>query len=83
MNLVEDTARRLEAGELSGEHHGRNGSQMSLPVCLENGHVLGVIQVEAAQKNGFDETAQALWVALALALSAPLAALLGAGEEDE
>ena len=83
LNLVEDTARWLEAGEISGEHHGRNGSQMSLPVCLENGRVLGVIQVEAAQKNGFDETAQALWVALALALAAPLAALLGAGEEDE
>ena len=83
LNLVEDTARWLEAGEISGEHHGRNGSQMSLPVCLENGRVLGVIQVEAAQKNGFDETAQALWVALALALAAPLTALLGAGEEDE
>ena len=83
LNLVEDTARWLEAGEISGEHHARNGSQMSLPVCLENGRVLGVIQVEAAQKNGFDETAQALWVALALALAAPLAALLGAGEEDE
>ena len=83
LNLVEDTARWLEAGEISGEHHARNGSQMSLPVCLENGRVLGVIQVEAAQKNGVDETAQALWVALALALAAPLAALLGAGEEDE
>ena len=83
LNLVEDTARWLEAGEISGEHHARNGSQMSLPVCLENGRVLGVIQVEAAQKNGFDETAQALWVALALALAAPLAALPGAGEEDE
>ena len=83
LNLVEDTARWLEAGEISGEHHARNGSQMSLPVCLENGRVLGVIQVEAAQKNGFDETAQALWVALALALAAPLAALLGAREEDE
>ena len=83
LNLVEDTARWLEAGEISGEHHARNGSQMSLPVCLENGRVLGVIQVEAEQKNGFDETAQALWVALALALAAPLAALLGAGEEDE
>ena len=83
LNLVEDTACWLEAGEISGEHHARNGSQMSLPVCLENGRVLGVIQVEAAQKNGFDETAQALWVALALALAAPLAALLGAGEEDE
>ena len=83
LNLVEDTARWLEAGEISGKHHARNGSQMSLPVCLENGRVLGVIQVEAAQKNGFDETAQALWVALALALAAPLAALLGAGEEDE
>ena len=83
LNLVEDTVRWLEAGEISGEHHARNGSQMSLPVCLENGRVLGVIQVEAAQKNGFDETAQALWVALALALAVPLAALLGAGEEDE
>ena len=83
LNLVEDTARWLESGEISGEHHARNGSQMSLPVCLENGRVLGVIQVEAAQKNGFDETAQALWVALALALAAPLTALLGAGEEDE
>ena len=83
LNLVEDTARWLEAGEISGEHHARNGSQMLLPVCLENGRVLGVIQVEAAQKNGFDETAQALWVALALALAAPLAALLGAREEDE
>ena len=83
LNLVEDTACWLEAGEISGKHHARNGSQMSLPVCLENGRVLGVIQVEAAQKNGFDETAQALWVALALALAAPLAALLGAGDEDE
>ena len=69
--------------ELRGEQNLRSQSQMSLPICLENGAVLGVLQLEHAGKNGFDEAAQIVWVGLALALTAPLQALLRPEKEEE
>ena len=45
--------------------------------------MLGVLQLEHAGKNGFDEAAQIVWVALALALAAPLQALLRPEKEEE
>ena len=76
LNLADDTAAWLAQGELEGAHHSRNGSQMSLPVCTDSGAVLGVVHVEYPEKNMPNEAAQAEWVALALALAQPLAALL-------
>lgn len=83
LNLVDDTAQWLASGELKGGHHKRCLSQMSLPICLPGGRVLGVLHLEAAVAAAFDAVAQAEWVGLALALSEPLGALLGVEVEDE
>lgn len=85
LNLAGDVPRWLECGDLLGAEHADSGSQAALPVCAASGRVLGVVYVESAQKNAFDEDALTQWVALALALAAPLGALAGgAGEaEDE
>ena len=83
LNLVQDVPHWLALDELRGEQNLRSQSQMSLPICLENGAVLGVLQLEHAGKNGFDEAAQIVWVGLALALTAPLQALLRPEKEEE
>ena len=83
LNLVQDVPHWLSLDELQGGQNLRSQSQMSLPICRENGAVLGVLQLEHAGKNGFDEAAQIVWVALALALAAPLQALLRPEKEEE
>lgn len=82
LNLANDTAKWLEWDELHGEHHSRNQSQMALPVCTESGRVLGVVHVEGAESEMFDEAAQTGWVGLAVALVEPMRTLLQI-EEDE
>lgn len=76
LNLAGDVAHWLETGALAGSHNRRSQSQMSLPVCTESGRVLGVLHTEHGAAGALSEAAQAEWVALALALAAPLAALL-------
>lgn len=76
LNLAEDIRHWLEQGDLAGGRNLRDGSQMSLPICLDNGRILGVIHLESRQKNAFGEASQAVWVALALALAEPLRILL-------
>ncbi|MGF6147100.1 Uncharacterised protein [Kingella potus] len=85
LNLAGDVPRWLENGDLAGAEHADSGSQAALPVCSPSGRVLGVVYVESAEKNAFGEDVLAQWVALALALAAPLRVLAGdAGEaEDE
>lgn len=83
LNLADDVARWLEFDELRGAAHADSGSQMALPVTLENGTVLGVVYVEAAEKNAFDAAAQTAWVGLALALAEPLRRLAGEDEAQE
>ncbi|MFH6974237.1 GAF domain-containing protein [Neisseria sp. 23W00296] len=83
LNLADDVARWLEFDELRGAAHAGSGSQMALPVTLENGTVLGVVYVEAAKKNAFDAAAQTVWVGLALALAEPLRQLAGEDEAQE
>ncbi len=81
LNIGNDVPHWLALEELKGGHHVRSGSQMSLPVCTEQGAVLGVVYVEQPHKHAFDDEAQTEWVALALALARPLQALLKAGED--
>ena len=83
LNLVQDVPHWLSLDELQGGQNLRSQSQMSLPICRENGAVLGVLQLEHAGKNGFDEAAQIVWLGLALALAAPLQALLQPEKAEE
>ena len=83
LNIVDDVAHWLSHDDLKGEHHARNQSQMTLPICHPNGAVLGVLHIEHAQKNTFDDAAQAEWVALALALVDSLQALMHYAPQEE
>ncbi|KLT71940.1 hypothetical protein PL75_10940, partial [Neisseria arctica] len=82
LNVVNDMQNWFEFGEVEGDHH-RCMSQMVLPVCAESGKVLGVVQVDCAQKNAVDNAVQTDWVALAVVLAAPIEAVLGEGSEGE
>ena len=73
LNQIDDVAQWLQ--NLAGSRH-RPGSQLAVPVCAENGRVLGVVYLEHDHTAAFDEAAQSIWVGLALALAEPLAALL-------
>lgn len=81
-NIVNDMQKWLELGEIQESHHCCL-SQLVLPVCTESGKVLGVVQVDYAQKNAFDDAAQIDWVALAVALAEPMQALLVESLEKE
>lgn len=83
LNLVDDVERWLAQEELDGVHNIRAASQMSLPVCLPSGRVLGVLHVEAERKSAFDDEAQAGWVGLALALVEPLSVLLHVDDDKQ
>ncbi|MDO4879300.1 MAG: GAF domain-containing protein [Neisseria sp.] len=77
LSLAQDIPRWLAAGDLLGGHNRRSGSQMSLPICRDDGRVLGVLHLEAEHPNAFNEDSQAVWVALALAAAWPLQVLSG------
>ncbi|WP_274572135.1 hypothetical protein [Neisseria leonii] len=84
LSVADDVAAWLASGSLGGMHH--SGAQLAAPVCSESGAVFGVLYVEAAQAGAFDETAQAAWVGLAVALAAPLMLLsdrTDGGADDE
>ncbi|MDO5640754.1 MAG: GAF domain-containing protein [Neisseria sp.] len=83
LNIANDVPKWLDLEEIKGAHHVRSQSQMALPICTENGRVLGVIQVEHAEREAFDDAAQTDWVALAIALAEPLRALLQVEEDEE
>ncbi|MDO4997677.1 MAG: hypothetical protein Q4E16_03425 [Neisseria sp.] len=83
LNRVDDVAQWLEWGDLVGEHYARCASQMSVPICLESGRVLGMIHLEAAHKHAFaNDEMQTAWVALAIALVQPLRILLNTEENQ-
>ena len=82
LNQIDDVAQWLQNGDLDGSRH-RPGSQLAVPVCAENGRVLGVVYLEHGNTAAFDEAAQSIWVGLALALAEPLAALLQPEEDAE
>ncbi|HEZ0699976.1 TPA: hypothetical protein WGQ52_002043 [Neisseria meningitidis] len=77
MNVASDVRRWLDLGELSGERNHASAAQISIPVCMESGGVLGVVHVEFECAECAGTAAQVEWVALALALSEPLKLLLG------
>ncbi|MBF0803455.1 MULTISPECIES: hypothetical protein [Neisseria] len=83
LNLAEDVSHWLASGALEGSRNSRSQSQMSLPVCSQNGSVLGVVHVEYESKGALTEAVQADWVALALALAEPMAALLQPEYQEE
>ena len=82
LNQIDDVAQWLQNGDLAGSRH-RPGSQLAVPVCAENGRVLGVVYLEHGHTAAFNEAAQSIWVGLALALADPLAALLQPEEAAE
>lgn len=73
LNIIEDNQEWLQQGELKGEHNLRAKSQMSLPICAENGQVFGILHLEA--QHPFTEEQQTYWVGVALALLVPLQSL--------
>lgn len=83
LNVADDTARWLALGELSGARNELCGSQISAPVCMENGAVLGVVQVEYPEAGQTGEAAQTDWTALAVALAEPMQKLLGIEDKDD
>lgn len=83
LNIADDVAHWVAQGELKGEACQRSQSQMSLPICLANGQVLGVLHVEAELKHAFNEEEQVTWIGLALALVEPMQAILGRNNTDE
>lgn len=83
LNLAEDVAHWLASEALEGSHNSRSQSQMSLPINTENGKVLGIVHVEYENKAALTEAVQADWVALALALAEPMAALLQPEHQEE
>lgn len=83
LNQADDAAYWLSLNELQGEHNLRSASQISLPVHLENGRVLGVVHAEYAQAHAIDDAALAEWVALALSLVEPMHELAGITETEE
>lgn len=83
LNVADDTARWLALGELSGARNEACGSQISAPVCMESGAVLGVVQVEYPEAGQTNEAAQIDWTALAVALAEPMQKLLGIEDKDD
>ena len=63
LNLVEDVKYWLLNGEIEGEHHQRCQSQMTLPISLSNGKVLGVprIWAQTSSKNTSLLSTSAAW----------------------
>ncbi len=83
LNQADDVAYWLSLNELQGEHNLRSASQISLPVYLENGRVLGVVHAEYAQAHAINDAVLAEWVALALALVETMRNLAGTAETEE
>lgn len=82
LNVADDTAHWLALGELSGARNESCGSQISAPVCLPSGAVMGVVQVEYPEAGQTDEAAQVDWTALAVALAEPMQKLLRIEDKD-
>ncbi len=72
-NIADSTEHWLLIGELHGEHNRRAISQISLPVCGEDGIVYGVLQIEHSQPLG--QEAIANWIGFALGVLPVLQAL--------
>lgn len=80
-NLVDDTDRWLQNGELSGTHNRRAAAQTSLPVCGEDGSVYGVLHIETAAVP--DAEALADWIGLGLGVLPLLRQLLPQPQPNE
>ena len=83
MNIANDVPRWLSSGELEGGRNHAGKSQISAPVCTENGTILGVLHIEYPETDRADEAALTDWTALALALAEPMKSLLKIEEKNE
>lgn len=83
LNQSDDVAYWLSLNELQGEHNLRSASQVSLPVYLSDGRVLGVVHVEYSQVHTINNAALVEWVALTLELIEPMRMLAGITETEE
>ena len=83
MNVCQNVAYWQEIGELSDERNHPGLSQISVPVCMPSGAVLGVVHAEFDVKDGAPDEVLVAWIALALALSDSLKNLLGVAENEE
>jgi len=83
MNVCQNVAYWQEIGELSDERNHPGLSQISVPVCMPSGAVLGVVHAEFDVKDGAPDEVLVAWIALALALAEPLKNLLGVAENEE
>ena len=83
MNVCQNVAYWQEIGELSDERNHLGLSQISVPVCMPSGAVLGVVHAEFDVEDGAPDEVLVAWIALALALSDSLKNLLGVAESEE
>ena len=83
LNIANDIPRWLSSGELEGGRNHAGKSQISAPVCTENGTILGVLHIEYPETDRADEAALTDWTALALALTEPMEILLKIEEKNE
>ena len=81
--IANDIPRWLSSGELEGGRNHAGKSQISAPVCTENGTILGVLHIEYPETDRADEAALTDWTALALALAEPMKILLKIEEKNE
>ncbi|QMT31974.1 hypothetical protein [Alysiella filiformis] len=65
-NVADNVVNWLDLGELQGEHNRRAHTQISLPICGENGTVYGVLHLEHSAM--LPENALADWVGFILAI---------------
>ena len=80
--IVADVAAWQAAGGAYYECDPKVQSEVCLPVLGADGRVVGILDAEDARPGFFGEAEQAALAALALALSAPFAALSGAVEKS-
>ncbi|MDO5687402.1 MAG: hypothetical protein Q4G42_08505 [Neisseria sp.] len=68
LNVVEDSAEWLRSGDLTGERHLPPMRQWALPICRENGAVLGVLYGEGELTLPVSDELLGWWVGFAIAL---------------
>lgn len=80
-NIADNVAKWLQIGELKGEHNRRAASQISLPVCGEDGVVYGVLHLEI--QAALPESVLADWVGFVLGVLPTLRELFPQNQEND
>ncbi len=66
---ADNCAKWAAAGDLIGVRHQQPLQQWALPICQEDGALLGVLYGESALEQVFDDTMQAWWVGFSIVLA--------------